>query len=422
MAGGLSVLSDAPSGRDGDRLEFSRYVEALSEVILNDDTQTPFTIGVFGAWGSGKSSLLKMLNEKLAASYTQDIIRVDFNPWVYRNEPNMLVPLLLTLQASLERDSRKRFGQVAARIGGVLVKLTAGVLLGRISGGGVDLSGIDQLASELVDKRSEIDSQTRNLRLTLQEQADAVRSKGARLVFFIDDLDRCEPSEIIGLLESIKLFLDLRNVFIVIAIAKDVVDRGVAFKYRDFGFTGNEVLAVGDEYLDKMIQLPLYIPPIDAGAIGQFMDGLDLPPAVAAQIGLLRQIVSPNPRRVKRVLNMCAVTFAITAHSPGLKDLRPDLVARLAVLRVQSAGLFAEITRNPDLLVALELVYQGKLVSDTTTGFTARFGAERAQGTRDAVARFHGSQDYLRRLFEDSAYDAVAAQLPRYLTMLGGAP
>src|SRR6202007_2953329 len=96
-------------------------------------------------------------------------------------------------------------------------------------------------------------------------------------------------------------------------------------------------------------------------------------------------------------------------------------IARLSVLRVQSAELFAEITRNPELLVALELVYQGKLEPSSISEFTKKFNVPRAHAMQDAVKRFHGSQEYLQRLFKHSAFDEVAADLPRYLTMLGGA-
>ena len=92
------------------------------------------------------------------------------------------------------------------------------------------------------------------------------------------------------------------------------------------------------------------------------------------------------------------------------------------MLRIQSAELFAEITRNTDLLVALELVYQGHLELSSNSEFTSKFGAERAQAMQEAVARFHSSQEYLQSFFQRSAFDAVAVDLPRYLTMLGGAP
>jgi len=143
---------------------------------------------------------------------------------------------------------------------------------------------------------------------------------------------------------------------------------------------------------------------------------------VRDQENLLQQIVSPNPRRIKRTLNTCSVTFAVTGQSAGLRDIHQDLITRLAVMRVQSAELFAEVTRNPELLVALELVYQGNLEPSSLSEFTKKFSASRAEAMQAAVKRFHGSQEYLRSLFRDSAFDAVAADLPRYLTMLGGAP
>jgi hypothetical protein len=417
MASGLSVLSDAPSGYASDQLQFSRYVEPLTEIIMNDATQTPFTVGVFGAWGSGKSSLLEMIDQKLTDDYGEKVVRVHFNPWVYRREPNILIPLLHTLRDTLTEDKKSRFAEAAGKIGILAAKLGAGVLLGKLSGGAVSVSDINQLAGEYAQMRQEVESETRNLRETLQQQADEIRKKGARLVFFIDDLDRCEPAEIIDLFESVKLFLDLHNVFIIIAIAKDVVDRGVAYKYRDFGFGPEKVLEVGDEYLDKMIQLPVYLLPIDAGAVGQFMSGFKLPDDVRAQVELLQDIVSPNPRRIKRVLNTCAVTYAITRRSPGLEHLLPDLIARLAVLRVQSAALYAAIVRNPDLLVSLEIMYQGKQVD-----FAEEFGTKRADSMKAEATGFYGSQEYLQRLFRDSAFADQRVDLPLYLTMLSGAP
>jgi hypothetical protein len=416
MARGLSVLSDAPSGYASDRLQFSRYVEPLTEVIMNDATQTPFTVGVFGAWGSGKSSLLEMIDQKLASEHDQEVVRVRFNPWIYRREPNILIPLLYALEDTLAEDGRSRFTESARTIGAVAAKLSAGVLLGRLSGGAVSLADLNALTEQYAKQRHETASEMSKLRETLQQQAYTIRDKGARLVFFIDDLDRCEPNEIIDLLESVKLFLDLRNVFIIIAIAKDVVDQGVAFKYRDFAFTKDKVLAVGDEYLDKMIQLPLYLLPIDSSAVRQFMDGFDLPEDVRAQIGLLQDIVSPNPRRIKRVLNTCAITYAIIQRSPGLEDLRLDLIARLAVLRLQSPDLYAAIIREPELLAALEMTYR----DEPLDSFAAAFGSKRAESIKEAAEGFHGKQEYLEKVFSDSTFADVRNGLQRYLTMLSG--
>jgi hypothetical protein len=130
----------------------------------------------------------------------------------------------------------------------------------------------------------------------------------------------------------------------------------------------------------------------------------------------LQGIVSPNPRRIKRVLNTCAITYAIIQRSPGLQDLRPDLIARLAVLRLQSPDLHAAIIRDPDLLAAVEMAGRGK----PQNSFTRAFGSEHAESMLAAAAEFRRKQEYLEKLFSDSTFGEVRNDLQRYLTMLSG--
>jgi hypothetical protein len=59
----FSVLSDAPAGKD--LLEFDRYSDPLIDVITSDRLQTPITIGIFGSCGTGKTSLLEMIERTL---------------------------------------------------------------------------------------------------------------------------------------------------------------------------------------------------------------------------------------------------------------------------------------------------------------------------------------------------------------------
>src|SRR5712691_7965734 len=113
----INVLSDAPASWLGDHLHFSRYVDPIVSVITNPDTQTPFTIGIFGAWGSGKTSLLEMIEDRLSIKYSERFICVNFNPWVFRKEPNMLAPMLNALRDRLNEDPKRRFIDIAKRIG-----------------------------------------------------------------------------------------------------------------------------------------------------------------------------------------------------------------------------------------------------------------------------------------------------------------
>ncbi|MEV5500486.1 P-loop NTPase fold protein [Nonomuraea fuscirosea] len=407
----IPVLSDAPVGLEQDELGFGRYVDPLVRVITEPATETPFTIGVYGPWGSGKSSLLRMLDQRLAAEHPGRTIRVHFNPWVHRGEPHLLLPLLHALQDTLEQDGRHRLREAAGRLGHVIAGLTSDTLLRKVSGGAVTLDRIGELSRQYAEQRGKVHSELRNLRRTLQEQADRAAADDARLVIFIDDLDRCQPHEIVDLLESVKLFLDLRHVIVILAVAKNVVDQGIAMKYREFGFEAARLMEIGDEYLDKIVQLPLTLMPIDPGA---FLDRLPLPGGLATYRELLAGIVAPNPRRIKRVLNTCAVMSVV-----GGPPLRADIVIRLVVLRVQSPDLYDAIVARPRLAAALEDMYAGRLPLDRPDRLIERYGQAEAEPMAAAVRKFHRSQDYLGGVFCGTAFAEVKDELPGYLTMLG---
>lgn len=414
MGDALSVLSDAPVGLDGDGLSSSRYVEPLVEVITSENTETPFTIGVFGPWGSGKTSLLRMLEQTLVSDHAGRTVRVHFNPWMHRGEANMLLPLLHAVHDTLEGEGGGRFREVARKIGVVITRLTSDILLRKVTAGAVTLQNIEEQSRQYASRHGEVESTIRTLHDTLQEQADKVASAGARLVLFIDDLDRCEPHEIIDLLESVKLFLDLRNVVVIFAIAKNVIDRGVAVKYQGFGFDKDKVVRMADEYLDKLIQLPLYLLPIESSA---YLSGLALPDELAEHRELISRIVVPNPRRIKRVMNLALVAHAIARRTEELGELRLDVMLRLVTLRVQSPELYEAITVRPELAAALEASYAGMATEEQLID---RYGAAVARPLGKDLERFSGSDEYLRALFGDAVFTEVAGDLYRYLTMLGG--
>ncbi|MEU4573031.1 MULTISPECIES: P-loop NTPase fold protein [Nonomuraea] len=413
------MLSDAPANWRGDLLQFRRYVDPLVSVITNPQTETPFTIGVYGAWGSGKSTLLDMVNERLLDRHGDAFVRVHFNPWVHRREPEMLLPLLNALHDELDKDPARRFAGTVKRLGLIMLNLAADEMLKKLSLTSVSVEKIGNLARQYAEMRGRVDSQTGRLRGLLQEEADRLAAQGKKIVFFVDDLDRCEPDQIIDVLESIKLFLDLKHVFVLIALAKDVVNRGISVKYQPFGFPEADHAAIGDDYLDKMIQLPLHLYPLGPAEVGRFIHASGPGALAARHAATLEKIVTPNPRKIKRVLNLLRVTEAVIEATPGLAALHTDLIVRLVVLRVQSPDLFADVVRHPDLLVALELVHQDRLVLDVAQGFQTRFRG-RADQIQHLARAYHGKHDFYPHLFTGSAFEASAADLPAYLTMIGG--
>jgi len=74
----LSILSDQPA--DEDQLNFAPYAKTLADIIADGSVQTPLTVGIFGSWGSGKTSLMTMIKKRLDARQWEGLRRVSDPP------------------------------------------------------------------------------------------------------------------------------------------------------------------------------------------------------------------------------------------------------------------------------------------------------------------------------------------------------
>ena len=115
-------------------MTFAQIAEALAAIVLASEPR--FAVGIFGGWGSGKSTLMEEI-ERLVARQPQAIV-VRFNAWRYEREPHLIVPLLDTIRAALSEwaaapehggAAGERVRSIAGRIGRVvraLVRATSG--------------------------------------------------------------------------------------------------------------------------------------------------------------------------------------------------------------------------------------------------------------------------------------------------------
>jgi len=92
------MLSDKETNIDV--LGFDPYINSLSELITESEGITPFTIGIFGSWGMGKTSLMLMLKNKLESRH--NVETVWFNAWKFDDEKQIWTALIQTILNQLE--------------------------------------------------------------------------------------------------------------------------------------------------------------------------------------------------------------------------------------------------------------------------------------------------------------------------------
>ncbi len=105
----LALIGDEPvSTLDDDRLSLRNFAETVAAVSLG--TEGPFTIGVFGGWGHGKTSLLRLAQSIVDEQDLKNVTTAWFNAWQYEKEPHPIVTLVATIIRALEEHLAKRPG------------------------------------------------------------------------------------------------------------------------------------------------------------------------------------------------------------------------------------------------------------------------------------------------------------------------
>jgi iron(II)-dependent oxidoreductase len=325
-----------------DQLGFDKYVETLHSIIKDKDFKTPFCIGIYGRWGSGKTSFMHLLeNRLLKDDSSPHVVPAWFNPWRYEKEEHLIIPFLKTVESEINKYLKDKQGlkeKIAEELQNAAQKLSSAasaILYGLKPELSLGLAKLQFDVAKSVDRGKVIEEKQLSIAEKLSsiyydvvtELKNAVVEKEFRIAVFVDDLDRCLPEKTVELLESIKLFLDLEGYLFIIGVDKGVVTKGISYHYRFFepskGESDERQTISPDDYLDKMIQLPLELPPIEFGRKQKFIQSmLGGSDEFKEHSDIIEMGVGDNPRTLKRFVNLLVFTvrLAETIKENILKD------------------------------------------------------------------------------------------------------
>ena len=302
-------------------LDFNLYRNAIVNIVKTSHPK--FTIGIFGEWGAGKTTLINSVDNALQTD--KSLIRVRLEAWRYKWEQFPIASLLKSIAYALPAE--KQFEDLKKKLETSAInflKNTADILTSIISKYASEeyeisqemfdtfkkeLNSKIQLIAELdrdtvyFDGFEEIKREIKNLRL---------ENPAFRIIVYLDDLDKCSPKKAFELLEIIRVFQDVEGFIYIIGISHDIL-------IKLGNIESNEKSNEGEHYVKNLIQVPIALPKwsnqdtvklvrdfIKKGMIhDKFKDVVD------KNIELISVAIDNNPREIKRFLNNFIVAHEI---------------------------------------------------------------------------------------------------------------
>ncbi len=352
-------------GSGDDRLGRANYARAIADATVAWNDEDSLVIGVYGKWGSGKTSIKNMILERIKESAKIDII--EFNPWQYSGQKQVYDAFFKEIGIALGKKfegkdgkrliARWKFYAASLRMGsslfGPIKWLLSGIfmliavlafgssffsfeyiryapwIISIVFGILATVSGFSDQVVQWLTAKSEV-----NIKSTSEikeELVSILQKRKQPLLIVIDDIDRLTPQEIRLLFQLIKVNCDLPRLVYIVLAQRDVVEGSLEVPN----------VVSGKAYLEKIVQIPFDVPLIEQSRLEKiFFQGLD-------------EILG------KKILEKFDSSRWANIYVPGLKDYFTSLrqVNRYLSSLAFHVGLFKNggtFEVNPVDLIALE--------------------------------------------------------------------
>lgn len=241
------------------------FAQSLGNAILNYKIKDSIVIGLFGAWGSGKTSIINMALEHINSVYddktdeTKPII-MKFNPWNYSDQNQLISQFFKQLSIILKRTDYSGNAKKAGEKLEVYAKFfepfalipTVGPVATIISKVFRNIGSAAKSWGSL--KPNDLDSIRTELNNLLAKQLH-------KIIVIIDDIDRLNNTEIRQIFQLVKSLGNFPNTIYLLAFDKNVVEKALEKVQEGSGL----------EYLEKVIQIPFDIPLISKQEVEQLL-------------------------------------------------------------------------------------------------------------------------------------------------------
>ena len=350
-----SVIDIPRKKNEADLFGIQKYQNALVEFV--NHSHTPLTIALQGEWGSGKTSLMNLLDDELCDKGT--FYRVWINSWQYSLMRTPEEAILKIVEGMIEQivktisdnDGKNKtvenvksiFKKISFAGGKFLAKQIA-------DKAGLNPDGVDALFDGEGAEGAEISRMKKEIEKLITEIIEKNKDKNKLgFIFFIDDLDRIDPPVAVHILELLKNIFDLDKCIFILAIDYDVVIKGLEPK---FGKLTDKNEREFRSFFDKIIQMPFSMPVASYTIDVYLMNALKNIGFISEEESTENQYkesltelaslsVGQNPRALKRLTNTLSLINIINKHGDEQQnEIENEKIIGFAMVCLQIAYPF----------------------------------------------------------------------------------
>lgn len=253
MSENNNYYSDKPiSIKDEDKFQRYEFSKRIAQTIIDRKEEDCIVVGVYGAWGEGKTSIINFIEKELKSN--QQVVPIKFNPWRYGNENSLLKQFFHQYATALDdtlTTKSEKAGELIKKYGKFI---------------NVDIPGVGNLgeaAQDIGEAMADVNIET------LKERIEKIiKDNEKKIVVFIDDIDRLDKTEIYSIFRLVKLTADFKNTTYILSFDEDMVSSAIGDRFG----SGNQ--QAGRNFLEKIVQVPLQIPVAQSGDLQLFFYNL----------------------------------------------------------------------------------------------------------------------------------------------------
>lgn len=341
---------------DNDALGYSQYAKEIAKTIVTIKSNDGFVIAVTGEWGSGKTTTLNYIEQYLTTKSDDISLNISdaplilhFNPWLFSGHQDIIFQFFSQIYSEFKKTKidTKKLQPIFEKL------FEFGSLLATISTPAGFFFGSTFSLLKKVAKKDEEKTIDKILKLR-HELTSLLKDQNKSVLILIDDVDRLTATEIQELFRALKAVANFPKMIYLLAYDCEYVTE--AFENPTIG--GLVSRGKGHEYLEKIVQLSLPLPPPKASALDIFMrKEIDAACAPFNELhydfahwtwitqGGIDHFVN-TPRKVKRLANSLKILY------PPIKDdvNVVDFIG-LEVLKQHLPSVYQKIRDNPYILL-----------------------------------------------------------------------